>query len=425
MNFAERYFQKYSYKIPQIKEPPSGLLRFIAVIPAYLEDDIFNTLNSLKYADKPEDKLEVIVVVNFSEEDSKENKNKNLQIYKQLLDWCLLNSDNAIRFFSILADNLPKKHAGVGLARKIGMDEAVARFGLIDNANGIILSLDADAIVGANYFTSLEQILLSDDKIGAYIYQFAHDLEGQEYSKDIYNAVAEYELYLRYYKHILDYSGFPYSNYTIGSCFGVRADIYTSQGGMNRRQAGEDFYFLNKVFPNAKLIEITNSCISLSARPSARVPFGTGTAITKLSQQIEKVYETYIPQAFIDLKYLFDALDQLYENSSESEDDLLKTLAQPMREFLIEQKFYAKIAEIKRNTSSLNSFKKRFFTWFDGFKVVKYLNYAQSTYYRKIPVTDAVTIFFGKIDFSFNSSDVRSLLNLFRKLDGEGKKLWE
>ena len=66
MTFADKYFRKFKYNNKyKIQEPPSGLLRFIVVIPAYLEDRILNILASIKDADKPEGDTEVIVVVNF------------------------------------------------------------------------------------------------------------------------------------------------------------------------------------------------------------------------------------------------------------------------------------------------------------------------------------------------------------------------
>lgn len=421
MNFAENYFQKYSYLTPQIKEPPSGLLRFSVVIPAYLEEDIVDALVALKNANKPKAEVEVIVVVNYSENDSNENKKRNIHIYRLLKEWSIKNSSKTFKFHSILAEDLPKKHAGVGLARKIGMDEAVARFGLIHCPNGTILSLDADAKVDENYFTSLEEKMSDTDCYGICIYQFAHELEGREFDQVIYDAAAEYELHLRYYRHILHYSGFPYSNYTIGSCFGVNAKVYASHGGMNRRQAGEDFYFLNKVFPNTNLLEITDSCILLSPRPSMRVPFGTGPVVSRLSKQGEEGYCTYVPEAFFDLKCLFDSIETLY--NEDSIKNSVKGCSQTIREFLSEQKFFEKIIEIKANTSSLKSFIKRFYSWFDGFKVVKYLNYSHSEYYQKIPVQKAVSEFLMKIDCDYSALEIRQNLQWFRALDREGKKL--
>ena len=48
-------------------------------------------------------------------------------------------------------------------------------------------------------------------------------------------------------RNLDDFVGYPDSIYTIGSAFAVRAEAYMKQGGMNRRQAGEDFYFLYKL----------------------------------------------------------------------------------------------------------------------------------------------------------------------------------
>ena len=93
-----------------------------------------------------------------------------------------------------------------------------------------------------------------------------------------------YEDYLHYYKKALDYAGFPDSIYTIGSAFAVRADAYVKQGGMNRRQAGEDFYFLNKLTKLGKITEINDAYVYPSARVSDRVPFGTGAAMNKCDE---------------------------------------------------------------------------------------------------------------------------------------------
>ncbi len=422
MTFAENYFQKFKYQSKyKIQEPPSGLLRFIVVIPAYLEDEILSTLTSIQNAHKPEGDAEVIVVVNFSENDSHANKEQNLKTYNVLYQWSFDNSNEKLKFFSVLADNLPVKHAGVGLARKIGMDLAVERFGQINNENGVILSLDADARIDRNYFTAYEEIMLNKNSAGGCIYQFAHDLKGEKYTREIYSAIAQYELHLRYYKHILDFTGFPHSHYTIGSCFGIKAGLYASHGGMNRRQGGEDFYFLNKVFPNTEFIEINNSCISLSPRPSARVPFGTGPVVTKLSQQPGKDYTTYNPQAFFELKQVFDSVNKFYQNTISSAENITGSSSPCMKTFLMDQHFPDKLEEIKRNTSSLPAFRKRFFLWFDGFKVVKYLNYAHLKQYKKIPVSDAVKSFLKEINSSFEGSEVNSLLEMFRESDREGK----
>jgi len=106
----------------------------------------------------------------------------------------------------------------------------------------------------------------------------------------------------------LDFAGFPDSIYTIGSAFAVRAEAYVKQGGMNRRQAGEDFYFLNKLTKLGTVAEINDAFVFPSARVSDRVPFGTGAAMTKWMNEDEDLTKTYNFAAFQDLKRLFDRL---------------------------------------------------------------------------------------------------------------------
>ena len=77
----------------------------------------------------------------------------------------------------------------------------------------------------------------------------------------------------------MTFAGLPYSYHTIGSAFAVTAKAYARQGGMNRRKAGEDFYFINKLIKGENFGEITNTTVFPSPRTSNRVPFGTGKAI--------------------------------------------------------------------------------------------------------------------------------------------------
>ena len=66
-------------------------------------------------------------------------------------------------------------------------------------------------------------------------------------------AIMKYELYLRYYRLALEYTGHPHAYHCIGSAFAVRTLDYVAQGGMNKRQAGEDFYFLQKLIATGRM----------------------------------------------------------------------------------------------------------------------------------------------------------------------------
>jgi hypothetical protein len=47
---------------------------------------------------------------------------------------------------------------------------------------------------------------------------------------------------------------FSYAYHTVGSAMAVKAYQYVKVGGMNRRQAGEDFYFIQKLVHSGNFI---------------------------------------------------------------------------------------------------------------------------------------------------------------------------
>lgn len=59
---------------------------------------------------------------------------------------------------------MPAKKAGVGLARKIGMDEAAFRLNSI-NQDGVILCFDADSQCQPNYLKEIESHFLNNPKL--------------------------------------------------------------------------------------------------------------------------------------------------------------------------------------------------------------------------------------------------------------------
>ena len=91
----------------------------------------------------------------------------------------------------------------------------------------------------------------------------------------------------------------------MGSAIGVKALPYIKAGGMNRRQAGEDFYFIQKLVPAGGYFSLNSTVVYPSPRPSFRVPFGTGASITKLTESDEPLLLTYNILAFKELKIFF------------------------------------------------------------------------------------------------------------------------
>ena len=418
MSFADHYFSKQKGFTPCPDGPPSGQLRFIVVIPACREPNLVASLNSLKSCDQPRGHVEVIVVLNLAENADPDDYIKSLQIADEIRTWMNKHSRPEFRFILIEDLKMPARDAGVGLARKTGMDQALYRFDCLNNPGGFILSYDADTLCESNYFSAIESVL--DDfpnTRGINIY-FEHPVTGLEYPETLYQGIILYEMHLRYLNLMTRFTGFPHAFHTVGSCFGVRAESYARQGGMNRKKAGEDFYFLHKIIPLGEFREVNATCIIPSPRESDRVPFGTGAAIRKFVASDDSALLTYAPECFYDLKTIFARIPDLFLQSDEATAASLSQFEEPLKGFLNGIAAFDGILEIRANSGSRIAFINRFYRWFDAFRIIKFLNYA-SGHYPQIPVKNAVLVYLRDTGIHFSAEDPSAieLLTILRKIE--------
>ncbi|HET6558822.1 MAG TPA: hypothetical protein VFG54_15995 [Prolixibacteraceae bacterium] len=387
--FAERYIQNNVVYGPFIQQESSSSLSMVITIPCLNEPEIILTLESLWDCEPIASHCEVIVCVNDSESSPEEVKAFNRETYDQLMQW-KVNDRPGLVLCPIYAPSVKAKFAGAGMARKIVMDEAVRRLAAVNKPEGVIVGLDSDCLVSKNYLQEIERVFTSRSSCFAATLNFRHRVEEMNDPRQ-QAGIRLYEDYLHYYKQALEYTGFPHSIYTIGSAFAVRAEAYIKQGGMNRRQAGEDFYFLNKLTHLGKLTEITEAWVYPSARVSNRVPFGTGAAMTKWMNQTDDLALTYRFQAFRDLKHLFDHTDDFYKSKASSYSEVLSLLPSTVQDYLSSVSFEARIEEINANSATLASFRKRFYQVFDAFQALKFLNRVHEYTYSEQDLYEAIT----------------------------------
>lgn len=385
--FANKYLAKTNPHCA-IERAPDANCNIRVVIPCFHELGILQTLRSLDDCALPSHNVEVLVVINHSEIAPENIKAFNAGTKKEIERWAGGKQNPKLAFFALGPFDLPKKWAGAGLARKRGMDEAVARFNLTRKPGGIIVSLDADTLVSSNYFVEIERHFAENPKdVGATI-AFRHQKQGLPPRH--LEGIQLYEKYLGYYKKALEFTGYPHSLFTVGSAFAVTAEAYVKRGGMNRRQAGEDFYFLQNLAQIGRVGEIADTCVFPSARLSLRVPFGTGPILKKWMDGDESLRETYSLRAFKDLKSLFDIHREFYRIGQKCFDERIDRLNRSISTFISLDNFWEDICDLNRNCSSAETFSHRFFEKFNAFKILKFLNFAHEGFYEKAALEEQI-----------------------------------
>lgn len=376
MKHWSTYLQKHRGKYINTKFPENAKADIILVIPCFNEQELIHTLQSIKSSKRPKGKLLVAVIINSGLDVNRNVLIQNRLTFTEVERFAVFNNEANLIYFPLLCEDLPFKHAGVGLARKIGMDLSVDHF-YSNSKKGIIISLDADCEISESFFVSIENEFGKNEKLNCTIQNFHHRVEDD--NKDIENAIRQYEMYLRYFSNMLKYIGFPYYYHTIGSAFAVSADAYVKVGGMGRQQGGEDFYFLQKIFQLGQIKELQETYVYPMARFSDRVPFGTGPALQKILDEPDRRIKIYSKHSFFLLKSLFDIKDIFFKMDENEIIPLLSELHPALQNFLEENNFINSLNDCNNNCSNLNSYQKRFFHHFNSFKIIKYLNYVHTS----------------------------------------------
>ena len=278
---------------------------------------------------------------------------------------------------------LPIK-GGVGHARKIGADLAACLIHHKHVLSPWIHCSDGDTQLPDTYFACSNTFVDSNEVYSALVYPYHHcdDLNRAE-SKAVILATQLYELSLRYYVAGMKYAGSPYAFHTIGSTMAVRASHYAKVRGFPKREAGEDFYLLNKLAKVGSVMEFTAShdCepIEIEARRSDRVPFGTGAAVNKITALADQEadFRFYDPMVFELVRLWLQALPVIWQSrSSDLPNDifpagpehqlLLKSLQEMGTQKALEHAF--------RQSKDLHQFEKQMHTWFDAFRTLKLIH---------------------------------------------------
>jgi glycosyltransferase involved in cell wall biosynthesis len=405
------YLKRYAWPGPQIAIPPKKDTKIIVVIPCYNEPGILDALVSIENCIRPTCEVEIIVVVNHGADEDNAIKKVNIDSALKIDTW--INSSHKYQYHAIRAFDLPPKKAGVGMARKIGMDESVRRFDSINEKDGVIVCFDADCLCSANYLAEIERIYSENNETNAALVYFEHDIEALHEKTDNQEAIINYELHLRYYVQALKFAKFPFAYHTVGSCITVTSSAYQKQGGMNVRKAGEDFYFLQRIFPLGNIRNITTTKITPSARPSDRVPFGTGKAVGDFLKNSLKEYATYNPKIFRDFRRFNEYLPKIWQLKMPG--DFIELMPESFSGYLENIDFKTQVSKIKKNCKSSNAFIQSMYSWFNGFRTLKYVHHARDNFYPDVEVLDAASWILD--NHGYQAKNKTEALRMLRMMD--------
>lgn len=419
MGFASSWLEKRAVFPKFISEKPAEDTAVIVVIPAFNETSILNLLDSLSDCRRPSCSTEIIVVINAPPGSSPEVAAVNEICADEIRVWSEKAGNSFFRVNIIRPDTYGFRDWGVGLARKTGMDEAVRRFDMLDDPEGVIACLDADCRVRKDYFTALYEDFYKRKERKACSIYFEHPLSGNEFPEKTYRLIAAYELHLRYFVRALAFTGHPFAFHTVGSSMGVKAHQYVKAGGMNRRQGGEDFYFIQKLIPAGGFFNLGSTVVYPSPRSSDRVPFGTGAAISSMMKYERDTFLSYDLSGFLDLKTMFALTGRIRPAGETETQNMFRDLPLSLRTFIGEQEWITKTGEIRSNTSTCETFTSRFFLWFNVFRVIKYLNGINEKFSVKKPVEEVAAQLLAIQRMTEVNNETFGLLGIYRQLDRE------
>ena len=294
---------------------------------------------------------------------------------------------------STAGNEIPETTAGVGHARKIGMDLALTIFNYENKFKKILICLDADCTVEKNYLSEIIENF-KDRNISSAVIKYAHSFTGNH---EIENAITCYEIFLNYYELGLKYAQSPYAFHTIGSTIACDYESYIKVEGMNRKKAGEDFYFLEKLLKNTEVKKINTTVVHPAPRRSWRVPFGTGQRINRFLKGGHDEYKLYNPVSFYILKDWLEIFLYGIELTAEEYLDKAGKINKSLSDFLVSQKFYESWNRIAENSKGSKQLHRQKIRWFDGFRTLKLIHYLRDNGFPEIDMFNALDELFGKL----------------------------
>lgn len=356
---------------------PAAQLRVCVVIPAYDElETIEAVILSLDVEELTPEQVEILVCVN----NTVDSPARAQQANRKTID-LLHRLQKEVPFALHILDRATEGRAfatdagGVGHARRLLMDLATARLFEVGRfERGLIACLDGDSPADSGYLDDVSREMnrgSARSRPLAGVCRYRHPIPTEE---EHARAIITYESWMRYFEAALQLVKTPYAFQSIGSCMVLTARGYAQADGVPPREALSDFYMLQKVVKTGSwgsVIRLRKPLVRPSARPSTRVPRGTGPSVRASMERAEGRFEwVEPPRAFLELRRFFAALEAGFEDPG-----ALRQAASPFLAEIIERwNGWTAIDSLRENAPDSRRFQRQFHTCFDSLKIVKFAN---------------------------------------------------
>ena len=388
---VKQYLSRHAEPEAAAADRLEGSFGHVLVVPAYGEgQSLFDTLGSVPRG--PRGDTLIVVVLNAREGAPPSAHEANAAARARLSDAASsardLGGDHPVSALAypygtlVVIDRALPGHflpegQGVGLARKIGNDLALALHAAGRIASPWIHNTDADTLLANDYFDQTEPI--PADGNAAALYFFEHRFSDDE---ELSLAARLYEISLRYYTLGLAWAGSPYAYEAMGSCMAVRPEAYAAVRGFPRKNAAEDFYILDKLAKVGSIVRLAGTPLLLEGRMSDRVPFGTGKALSDLVSKKRALsgFQLYHPAVFAHLAAWLRVLDAVADAGGRMEalEELPRGNPFFKTELLLatleEMGAFPAMREAIARSGNPATMRRHFHTWFDAFRTLKLIH---------------------------------------------------
>jgi glycosyltransferase involved in cell wall biosynthesis len=390
---AEKYLRKRAQLgANPIVAPPCSHVDQAVVVPIYAEEATIDAFLASIAGNDPRELASTLVVCVVNNPAAEYTPAYALEENLRVLDGLRSRAGHLPFVFGWIdassAGSELSGRGGVGAARKLGMDWALECLEHSTSARRPwIASCDADAPVAPEYLRAV-RAWADGPAPWAAVTHFEHVLPEDTAHRD---AIVAYELFMRYHVLGLDYARSPFAYPAMGSITLCTGQAYVATAGMNRREAGEDFYFLQELAKTGPVDLLPDAVVFPSPRTSSRVPFGTGLRVQYLLDSGGGMV-AYHPEIYRVIRQWIESADALFVGNGADPMGLAAQIDCCLAEFLANQRFNEQWKTIARQAPSPAHRARQFHRWFDGFRTLKLIHHLRDAEWPNLPVVDALAM---------------------------------